>query len=306
MRVLGWTVVVFVMGTAAWVASQLATLPGVSDLATDAPTETAFMRAHGATEPIEWTPLDRISPLLACAVVRAEDDRFFEHHGIDWTAAWDAALRDLRGERLRGASTITQQLARNLFLGPERTVQRKLREAMLTRRLEHALGKRRILELYLNVIEWGPGVFGVVPATRHYLDESPDRPGAFEASFLASLIAAPTTPLVGRNLQRAAAVQQRVLLGLHASGLIDAEELRRAHYGALFLFQMLRRESPLPAALQVARDRMAGAPPAGQLPVIEQWRRVPLADALASGCGSQNHARWWPQLAPAEDDESRR
>src|SRR5207244_7739094 len=109
-----------------------------------------------------WVPYGRISPLLRRAVLVAEDDAFFQHGGLDWNEINASMRRDLEQRHVvRGGSTITQQLARNLFLGDQRTIVRKLTEAFLAVRLERELGKRRIFELYLNLIEWGDGVYGI-------------------------------------------------------------------------------------------------------------------------------------------------
>jgi len=116
-----------------------------------------------------WVPYARISPHLRRAVLVAEDDAFFSHGGLDWNEIRESAKHDLRTGRLaRGGSTITQQLAKNLWLGTSRTPLRKLEELILAIRLERALGKKRIFELYLNVIEWGDGVYGCEAAARHW------------------------------------------------------------------------------------------------------------------------------------------
>jgi monofunctional biosynthetic peptidoglycan transglycosylase len=113
--------------------------------------------------------LDRVSPTLRAAVLVAEDDKFFAHEGFDWAGIREAARRNLRTRKVvRGGSTITQQLAKNLWLGTARTPWRKFEEMILAYRLERALPKRRILELYLNTIEWGDGVYGIEAAARHW------------------------------------------------------------------------------------------------------------------------------------------
>ena len=121
---------------------------------------------HESHHPVK---LDRISPTLRAAVLVAEDDKFFTHDGFDWAGIKDAARKNLRSHKVvRGGSTITQQLAKNLWLGTSRTPWRKFEEMILAIRLEHALTKRRILELYLNNIEWGDGVYGIDAAARHW------------------------------------------------------------------------------------------------------------------------------------------
>ena len=114
----------------------------------------------------QFVPLTQISPELQHAVIAAEDARFYQHDGFDWREMEVAAQEDLEGERTRGASTLTQQLVKNLFFGTGRSIVRKGAEATLVPVAEAALGKRRILELYLNVVEWGPGIYGAEWASR--------------------------------------------------------------------------------------------------------------------------------------------
>ena len=139
-----------------------------------------------------WVPYDRISPLLRRAVLTAEDDAFYQHGGLDWSELRAAARRDLEERRVvRGGSTITQQLAKNLFLGDGRTVTRKLTEVFLALRMERTLSKRRIFELYLNLIEWGDGVFGAEAAARRYFGVSAADLSPRQALLLAAVIINP-------------------------------------------------------------------------------------------------------------------
>jgi monofunctional biosynthetic peptidoglycan transglycosylase len=119
-------------------------------------------------ERYKFVPLSRISPNLQHAVIAAEDARFYQHHGFDWHAIQLAAEDDMEGRRLRGGSTLTQQLVKNLFFGTNRSIVRKGVEFTLVPVAELVLGKRRILELYLNVVEWGPGIYGAESASRFY------------------------------------------------------------------------------------------------------------------------------------------
>ncbi len=119
-------------------------------------------------ERYEFVPLSQISPDFQHAVIAAEDARFYQHHGFDWGAMEIAAEDDLEGGRIRGGSTLTQQLVKNLFFGTGRSILRKGAEFTLVPVAELVLGKRRILELYLNVVEWGPGVYGAESACRYY------------------------------------------------------------------------------------------------------------------------------------------
>jgi monofunctional biosynthetic peptidoglycan transglycosylase len=193
-----------------------------------------------------WTPIDQISPNLQRAVLAGEDSRFFEHNGFDWEAiqkAWDEAVKE--GEReareeceqaantrqekkdcapsdddwipplpsfTRGASTITQQLAKNLYLSEERSFLRKGREAVYTWFLERDLTKKRILELYLNVIEWGDGVYGAEAASRVYFKKSASNLTREEAAFLAAMIPSPLNIFNPQTNRRRVVRRQRVLL----------------------------------------------------------------------------------------------
>ena len=148
---------------------------------------------HGTPyrERYKFVPLGQISPDLQHAVIAAEDTRFYQHHGFDWDEIQIAARDDLEGERTRGASTITQQLVKNLFFGTGRSLLRKGAEVTLVPLAESVLGKRRILEIYLNVVEWGPGVYGAESACRYY-DQTPARNiGREKAARLAAILPAP-------------------------------------------------------------------------------------------------------------------
>jgi monofunctional glycosyltransferase len=147
-----------------------------------------FLPYHKEYIPV---PLSRIAPDLQHAVVSAEDARFYKHNGFDWTEIEQAANNDLEGRRLRGASTITQQLVKNLFLTTSRTAIRKAVEITIVPLAEAILGKQRILELYLDVIEWGPGVYGAEAAARYHYRTSALRITREEAARLAAIIPAP-------------------------------------------------------------------------------------------------------------------
>ncbi len=150
-------------------------------------------RAEGLTRRVlhEYVPLEAISLELLVAIAVSEDARFLDHGAVDSTALWDAAREWWAGGRLRGASTISQQLARVLFLTPERSVLRKLEEGKLAWWLERELGKRRVLELYLNVVEFGPGVFGAEAAARRYFGVSASCLDPSQAAALAAALPAP-------------------------------------------------------------------------------------------------------------------
>ncbi len=142
-------------------------------------------------ERYNFIPLDQISPNLQHAVIAAEDSRFYQHHGFDWHEVEIAAQDDLEGERTRGASTITQQLVKNLFFGTGRSILRKGAEATLVPVAEVVLGKKRILEIYLNVVEWGPAIYGADSATRYYDNTAPRNIDRQQAARLAAILPAP-------------------------------------------------------------------------------------------------------------------
>jgi monofunctional biosynthetic peptidoglycan transglycosylase len=177
------------------------TLPDVRPLKTSNPTTTAFMElrdeealAQGKTPRRlqRWASYGRISPDLKRAVLVAEDDAFWQHEGVDFEQLQESIETDwARGKFSRGGSTITQQLAKNLYLSPSKNPLRKLRELVIARRLEAELKKARILELYLNLIEWGDGVYGVESAARTYFRKSAAELSQPEAALLAAAIVNP-------------------------------------------------------------------------------------------------------------------
>jgi len=139
----------------------------------------------------EFVPLSRISPDFQHAVIAAEDGRFYQHHGFDWHAIQIAAEDNMDGGRIRGGSTLTQQLVKNLFFGTGRSILRKGAEFTLVPVAELVLGKRRILELYLNVVEWGPGVYGSESACRYYYRTSARNIDRQESAQLAAILPLP-------------------------------------------------------------------------------------------------------------------
>lgn len=178
-----------------------------------------------------WMPLNRISPHLQRAVLAGEDANFFAHGGFDYNAiqkAWEHAQREAAkegnksesgvewipslGDFKRGASTISQQLVKNLYLSSDRTLFRKGQEAILTIFLERLLNKHRILELYLNLIEWGDGVYGVEAAARMYFNKSAAALSPSEAAFLAAIIPNPRTVFNPRVNPRRVARRQNIIL----------------------------------------------------------------------------------------------
>ena len=138
-----------------------------------------------------YLPLSQIAPSLQHAVIAAEDGRFYQHHGFDWHQMQLAAQGDVEGERIRGASTLTQQLVKNLFFGTGRSILRKGAEASLVPVAELVLGKQRILELYLNLVEWGPGIYGAEAVCRADYGVSARAIGRDQAARLAAILPAP-------------------------------------------------------------------------------------------------------------------
>jgi monofunctional biosynthetic peptidoglycan transglycosylase len=188
-------------GVFAVIAYVYITLPDVRSLATTNPMTTAFMdlrarEARAQGRPVrriqQWVPYTRISQHLKRAVIVAEDSAFFEHEGIDLEEIKESIRVSVeRGSPIRGASTITQQLAKNLYLSPSRDPLRKLRELIITRRLEVALNKARIFEIYLNVIEWGDQVWGAEAAARTYFGIAAAALSREQAALLAGAIINP-------------------------------------------------------------------------------------------------------------------
>ena len=138
-----------------------------------------------------FVPLSQISPDFQHSVIAAEDARFYQHHGFDWHEIQIATEEDVEGGRMRGASTITQQLVKNLFFGTNRSILRKGAEFTLVPVAELVLGKRRILELYLNVVEWGPGVYGAESASRYYYRTSARNLDREQSARLAAILPLP-------------------------------------------------------------------------------------------------------------------
>ena len=161
-------------------------------------------------ERYKFIPLSQISPDLQHAVIAAEDTRFYQHHGFDWNQIQIAAEDDLEGDRTRGASTITQQLVKNLFFGTGRSILRKGAEAALVPVAEFALGKRRILEIYLNVVEWGPGIYGADSACRYYDETAARNIGREQATRLAAILPAPLKRRPERMNKHSAIILKRM------------------------------------------------------------------------------------------------
>lgn len=174
--------------------------PNISDLRDIKPIPTAFMEYREAewaeqNRDMEitqkWVPMSQISPNVIKAVLIGEDDKFWNHDGFDVKGMEQALERTLKKGKMAGGSTISQQLSKNLYLSPSKNPVRKIKEAIITWRIESTLSKRRILEIYLNVAEWGDGIFGIEAAARHYYHKSAKNLTGMEAARLAAVLPNP-------------------------------------------------------------------------------------------------------------------
>lgn len=238
----------------------------------------------------EWVPLDRISRRLQRAVIVAEDGNFREHHGVDWSAlreefryegdddfSWlDAgdlsalfgSLRYYIGNRdkVRGRSTITQQLAKNLYFSTDRSPLRKVEEYFVARRLEQFLSKDRILELYLNLVEWGPGLFGAEAAAGHYFDRSASELSADQAAALAATLPHPLTSNPDRRPGRMQWRKNMILSRMGGSGPVRTVPLDSAE----------PEPEPEPAAAPIGEPvDTAGRAPADTVPPADTTAAPP-------------------------------
>lgn len=252
---------------AVWLGYLAVTLPDVRTLATTPPETTAFMRLRAAEAHVEgrpanqqyrFVPYGRIAETLKRAVLVAEDSGFWEHEGVEVEALKESLEASLAQRSIvRGGSTITQQLAKNLYLSPSKDPARKVRELMITRRLESQLSKRRILELYLNVVEWGDGTWGADAASRHYFRKPASALRADEAALLAGA-------LINPNVYNPAQPPRRLL--------------RRRQ---IILRRMNMRDAPVPPAVTDASP-VADAPSVADSPV-ETPSSPPTSEEQAAG-----------------------
>jgi monofunctional biosynthetic peptidoglycan transglycosylase len=245
-----WTKVLFLVligAVVVWLGYEFVTFPSISKLRTENPATSSMIEyrigqaKEEGKEPRKymiWQPIEQISPNLAKAVLAGEDARFFEHHGFDWDAinkAWDEAVKEGEKEAKaegdydpddwippmpsfkRGASTVTQQLAKNLYLSEDRNFLRKGREAVYTYYLEKQLNKKRILELYLNIIEWGDGIYGAEAASRVYFNKSASQLTPREAAYLSAMIPSPLKVFNPKiNPKRVVRRQNAILRGMNS------------------------------------------------------------------------------------------
>lgn len=258
----------------------------MAELRDSVPETTAFMmrRASEGTPPRSrrWVPLDSLPSALPCAVLAAENARFFSQGALDWTNQRELLGRVIRGDLSRGGSGIAQQLARNLFLAPDRTPRRKLREYLLAYQLSHALSKERQLELYLNLVEWGNGVWGVAAASEHFFGRQPGQLTPSQAVLLVNTLPAPTRGLAFplSPSRRAKLLLVTTLLWREAvlDDLAWTATMARLNRMGQFVDAGL---TPQEAAAAVTREMgtealLEGEPPDPPLPLRERcspWRR---------------------------------
>jgi len=259
-------VTVIVLAYAAWIGLSLLLLPPVSTLANPRVSLVITVKDWNRKDhPFVlgprnrfWTPISAVPSFLKKAVVAAEDANFYSHEGVDYEAIREAIKADLqRGKFVRGGSTITQQVAKNVFLSREKTVSRKIKELILARRLDDALSKSRILELYLNAVELGPMVYGVGHASRYYFGKHPSALTVRESAFLASMLPGPRVYDPYRRLDRVVRRSDRILRRMFAARMITGEEYRAA-----------LAESPNIAGLERKVEKTMAAPPPEETPPV--------------------------------------
>jgi monofunctional glycosyltransferase len=219
----------------AWLAWELITFPDVAALAKERPKTTAFMeqrkerlRDEGKSDELQWrwVPYGSISPSLRRAVLVAEDNSFYEHEGVDVEGMKEAFERNWKRRKItHGGSTITQQLAKNLYLSPSRNPLRKVREYFIARSLEKHLTKKRILEIYLNVVEMGERVYGAEAASRHYFGKSASSLSANQAALLAGCLPNPRVMNPGKPNKRLRARQRMILSRMKRWGYMLEREV---------------------------------------------------------------------------------
>ena len=300
----GAVATILVLGSVLGLISGLPARAEIRALADTNPRTTALMRQRTAeaksrgrrSRPVQsWVPLSRVSSRLLHAVIASEDQGFFGHEGVDWGAIQESLEKNVERRRLaRGGSTITQQLAKNLFFGTRRTLVRKLRELIVARWMEEDLTKPRILALYVNVIEWGDGLYGCEAAARHWYGRSAAVLGREEAAGLAAMVPNPRriNPRVSpRGHER---LTRRVLRLMELSGYIGRDVAR---LGAEPPPEP--EDEPLPAFDVESETGGEGGPEASPMAGDEE---EPADEDVAGEGGDDDAARGAPSDAdPAED-----
>ncbi len=176
-----------------------------------------------------WVPITALPDIVVHAVVIAEDDTFFEHEGVNYKAVWEALRQDVKKKRFaRGGSTITQQMIKNVLLSKEKTIARKIREFVLARKAEEILSKRRILEIYLNEVEWGENIYGIEASARYYFDKHASELTRGEAALLAGMLPNPRYYNPFKRMDKARHRQEQVLFNMHQAKILTDEEYQTA------------------------------------------------------------------------------
>lgn len=236
------------------------------------PKEKAATAEIQKARPAGWTSLGAISPLAVSAIVLSEDWAFYQHNGFDFQQIWDSFTTNLKkGKFARGGSTITQQMVKNVYLTGQKTIWRKIQEAILAIRVERHVGKKRILEIYLNVVEFGPGVYGIGPASQYYFHKSPSELNAKEGAFLAMLLPSPKKYSVSfrkQTLTPYARSTVRAILGkLVATGRVSQADYEQL-VATPFSFEAVPETAPDPAVVdeETVEDSETGDEDSTQLP----------------------------------------
>lgn len=249
---------------AAWIGVSLLALPPVAPLANPRNSLVITVKDWNRKDhPFvlgprnrHFTPVSAIPPALKKAVVASEDANFYAHEGVDYEAIKEAIKADIqKGKFVRGGSTITQQVAKNVFLSREKTISRKIKEIVLARRIDDVLPKSRILELYLNVAELGPMVYGVGHASHYYFGKHPSALTVRECSFLAAMLPGPKVYNPYRKLDRVVRRSDRILKRMFAARMITGDVYREA-----------LAEAPNIAGLARKVEKTMAAPPPEEKP----------------------------------------
>lgn len=228
---------VLILLAAVWTFRTLADLPDISLLkryrpaaASEVLDRNGAILAHFYEKKFRvWVPMASIPDLVVQSVVTAEDDTFFGHKGVNYRAVWNALKHDVQKKRFaRGGSTITQQMIKNVLLSREKTIARKLREFVLARRAEEVLTKRQILEIYLNEVEWGDGIYGIEAASRYYFDKHAEELIWAEASLLAGMLPNPRYYDPFKRPEKARQRQEQVLFNLFQAKYVTEAEYAEA------------------------------------------------------------------------------
>ncbi|NVB81813.1 MAG: monofunctional biosynthetic peptidoglycan transglycosylase [Kofleriaceae bacterium] len=289
-------------------------IPNTARLANENPTSTAFIdlrreqaRADGKAFDLkwEWRPLGKISRYLRAAVIYSEDARFYTHEGVDWDALEKAFDRNLEnGDFSVGGSTITQQLAKNLYLSPSRSLIRKAREMLIAFALEDNLSKQRILELYLNIAEWGDGVFGAEAAARKWFGHGAQSLTASEAARLAIALPNPFKRAPNVHSEELTRKAVRLIRLFRMQGLVNAAQERQALDEVGAKEARVRPDSaspaPAPATAPSGSAPPTSEPPAAKAPPPEPPAEPPAAESSTAPRADPMPPETTPPTTPSD------